>query len=129
MESNCPTDKVTDTNQSVIEYNNSIIPKDGTITTPNPTSTIPTQNDIIDEVESVLDTDDGTTTSEAINEGGSNCPTDKVTDTLSRYESTILLGKYKNDTTQITPSIPTQNDIIDEMEAYLMQLEDEIYNT
>ena len=81
------------------------------------------------EVESVLDTDDGTTTSEAINEGGSNCPTDKVTDTLSRYESTILLGKYKNDTTQITPSIPTQNDIIDEMEAYLMQLEDEIYNT
>lgn len=80
------------------------------------------------EVESVLDTDDGTTTSEAINEGGSNCPTDKVTDTLSRYESTILLGKYKNDTTQITPSIPTQNDIIDNMQAYLMQLENEINN-
>ena len=80
------------------------------------------------EVESVLDTDDGTTTSEAINEGGSNCPQDKVTDTLSRYESTILLGKYKNDTTQITPSIPTQNDIIDNMQAYLMQLENEINN-
>lgn len=55
-------------------------------------------------------------------------PTDKVTDTLSRYESTILLGKYKNDTTQITPSIPTQNDIIDNMQAYLMQLENEINN-
>lgn len=83
---------------------------------------------VANEVESVLDTDDGTTTSEAINEGGSNCPTDKVTDTLSRYESTILLGKYKNDTTQITPSIPTQNDIIDNMQAYLMQLENEINN-
>ena len=82
------------------------------------------------EVESVLDTDDGTTTSEAINNvSGSYCPTDRVTDTLSRYESTILLGKYKNDTTQITPSIPTQNDIIDNMQAYLMQLEDEINNT
>lgn len=81
------------------------------------------------EVESVLDTDDGTTTSEAINEGGSNCPTDKVTDSLSRYESTILLGKYKNDTTQITPSIPTQNDIIDNMQAYLMELENEINET
>ena len=80
------------------------------------------------EVESVLDTDDGTTTSEAINEGGSNCPTDKVTDTLSSYKTTILLGKYKNDTTQITPSIPTQNDIIDNMQAYLMQLENEINN-
>ena len=52
--SNCPTDKVTDTNQYDIEYNNSIIPKDGTITTPNPTSTIPTQNDIIDEMEAYL---------------------------------------------------------------------------
>lgn len=38
------------------------------------------------------------------NEGGSNCHTDKVTDTLSRCESTILLDNYKNDYTQITPS-------------------------
>ena len=66
------------------------------------------------------------------NESGSNCPTDKVTDTnnLSSYKTTIL---YKNGTIE-TPTnqpsqIPTQNDIIDEMEAYLMQLEDEINNT
>lgn len=63
------------------------------------------------------------------NEGGSNCPQDKVTDTLSSYKTTILLdnGTIRTPTNQ--PSIPTQNDIIDEMEAYLMQLEEEINNT
>lgn len=70
----------------------------------------------------------GTITSEAINEGGSNCPQDKVTDTEHTVviKTTILLCNAKNDTTQITP---TQNDIIDEMEAYLMELENEINNT
>ena len=73
--------------------------------------------------------------SEAINEGGSNCPTDKVTDTLSSYRTTIL---YKNGTIT-TPTnqpsklhqdsnVPTQSDIIDNMQAYLMQLENEINN-
>ena len=49
--------------------------------------------------------DDGTTTSEAINEGGSNCPQDKVEsvtqtddDTLSSYKTTILLGNAKIET-------------------------------
>lgn len=64
------------------------------------------------------------------NEGGSNCPTDRVTDTLSRYESTILLAKCTIETPANQPSnLPTQNDIVDEMEAYLMQLEEEINNT
>lgn len=62
--------------------------------------------------------------------GGSNCPQDKVTDTLSSYKTTILLGNAKIETLTNQPSnTPTQNDIIDEMEAYLMQLEDEINNT
>ncbi|WP_449024071.1 hypothetical protein [Prevotella pallens] len=41
----------------------------------------------------------------------------------------IIYSNYKNDTTQITPSIPTQNDIIDNMQAYLMELENEINET
>ena len=56
--------------------------------------------------------------------GGSNCPTDKVEsvtqtddDSLSRYESTILLDKCTNN---YTSTIPTQNDIIDEMEGNTM---------
>lgn len=79
---------------------------------------------------------EGNEVSGTINEGGSNCPQDKVTDTLSSYKTTIL---FKNETIRTLtdqPSklhqdcnVPTQNDIIDEMEAYLMQLEEEINNT
>ena len=58
------------------------------------------------------------------NEGGSN--SQKVTDTLSRISSTIL---FKNETIGTPNTTPTQKDIIDEMEVYLMQLEDEINNT
>lgn len=60
-------------------------------------------------------------------EGGSN--SQKVTDTLSSYRTTILLDNAKSKDTFNQTSIPTQNDIIDEMEAYLMQLEEEINNT
>lgn len=68
--------------------------------------------------------------SEANEEGGSNCPTDKVTDYISSYKTTILLANETIETLTNQPSsTPTQNDIIDEMEAYLMQLEDEINNT
>ena len=82
------------------------------------------------EVESVLDTDDGT-----INEGGSNCPQDKVTDTISSYKTTILFKNETIGTPTNQPSklhqdcnVPTQNNIIDDMQAYLMKLENEINN-
>lgn len=52
--SNCPTDKVTDTNQYDIEYNNSIIYKDETIRTPTNQPSIPTQNNIIDDMQAYL---------------------------------------------------------------------------
>lgn len=67
--------------------------------------------------------------SEAINEGGSNCPQDKVTDTNTsdiEYNNSII---YSNGTIETLTNQPTQNDIIDEMEVYLMQLEEEINNT
>lgn len=61
---------------------------------------------------------------------GGESNSQKVTDTLSSYKTTIL---YKNGTittlTNQPSNTPTQSDIIDEMEAYLMQLEDEINNT
>lgn len=83
--------------------------------------------------------------SETTNEGGSNCPTDKVTDTDTsniEYNNSII---YSNETITTPtsfnqdlnsqPSIPTHRsikegtyDIIDEMEAYLMELENEINN-
>ena len=61
--------------------------------------------------------------------GGSNSK--KVTDTehLSSYKTTILFKNGTITTPNTTSQIPTQNDIIDEMEAYLMQLEGEINNT
>lgn len=68
--------------------------------------------------------------------GGSN--SQKVTDTeyLSSSKTTILYsnGTLRTLTNQSSKlhqdcNVPTQNDIIDEMEAYLMQLEEEINNT
>ena len=68
--------------------------------------------------------------------GGSN--SQKVTDTeyLSSIKTTILYsnGTLRTLTNQSSKlhqdcNVPTQNDIIDEMEAYLMQLEEEINNT
>lgn len=56
-----------------------------------------------------------------VSEGGSNCPQDRVTDTLSSYKTTILLEDAKLET-------PTQNDIMDDMQTYLMELENEINN-
>lgn len=71
-----------------------------------------------------------TGTSEAINEGGSNCPTDKVTDNTNIvYNNTIIPSNEKITTPNTTSQIPTQNDIIDEMETYLMELENEINST
>ena len=65
---------------------------------------------------------------ETINESGSYCPQDRVTDTNNNriYNNSIILLDCTNDYTQ---TIPTQNDLIDEMEAYLMELENEINNT
>ena len=92
--------KVTDTLSS---YKTTILFKNGTITTP-------------------------TNQPSKLHQGGSN--SQKVTDTLSSYKTTIL---FKNGTittlTNQPSNTPTQSDIIDEMEAYLMQLEDEINNT
>ena len=62
--------------------------------------------------------------------GGSN--SQKVTDTeyLSSYKTTILYSNGTIRTPTNQPSnTPTQKDIIDEMEVYLMQLEEEINNT
>lgn len=59
--------------------------------------------------------------------GGSN--SQKVTDTLSSYETTILYSNAKITTPTNQPSdTPTQNNIIDDMQAYLMELENEINN-
>ncbi|WP_455060707.1 hypothetical protein [Prevotella pallens] len=60
---------------------------------------------------------------------GGESNSQKVTDTLSSYKTTIL---YKNGTittpTNQPSDTPTQNDIIDNMQAYLMELENEINN-
>ena len=70
--------------------------------------------------------------------GGSNCPQDKVEsvsrtddDTITNidYRESIIPKECTNNYTSNQPSMPTQSDIIDEMEAYLMQLEEEINNT
>lgn len=60
---------------------------------------------------------------------GSN--SQKVTDTTNNidYRKSIIPKDYKITTPNTTSTIPTQNDIIDEMEAYLMKLENEINNT
>ncbi|WP_045166500.1 hypothetical protein [Prevotella intermedia] len=61
--------------------------------------------------------------------GGSN--SQKVTDTeyLSSYKTTILYSNGTIRTPTNQPSnTPTQNDIIDEMEAYLLELENETIN-
>ena len=102
--SNCPQDKVTDT-ISIIDNRESIIYKDGTIGT-------------LTNQPSKLHQD-------------SNCPQDKVTDTTNPidYRKSIIPKDYKITTPNTTSTIPTQSDIIDEMEAYLMQLEEEINNT
>lgn len=61
--------------------------------------------------------------------GKSNCPQDKVTDTLSSYETTILLGNAKIETLTNQPSnTPTQKDIISDFEEELARLENEINN-
>lgn len=68
--------------------------------------------------------------SETVNNvSGSNCPTDKVTDSLSSYKTTILFknGTIRTPTNQ--PSTPTQCDIIDDMQAYLLELENELNET
>ena len=62
-------------------------------------------------------------------EGGSNCPTDKVTDTKTSnivYNNTIIYKDCTNDTTQI---VPTQNDIISDFEEELARLEAELNET
>lgn len=76
----------------------------------------------------------GTNVQSKNEEGGSN--SQKVTDTeyLSSYRTTILSKNGTNDTTQITPTnqpsnTPTQSDIIDNMQAYLMELENELNET
>jgi len=72
-------------------------------------------------------------TCETINNvSGSNCPQDKVTDTITiidNRESIIYKDGTIGTLTNQPSNTPTQSDIIDEMEAYLMQLEDEIKNT
>lgn len=62
-----------------------------------------------------------------VSEGGSNCPQDRVTDTntVIEYNNSIIYSNAKIE----TPSIPTQNDIIDDMQAYLLELENEINET
>lgn len=55
--------------------------------------------------------------------------TDDDTNNLSSYKTTILYGNCTNKDTLNQPStIPTQAEIIDEMEAYLLELEQEINN-
>lgn len=65
--------------------------------------------------------------SETTSEGGSNCPTDKVTDTLSSIETTILYKNAKHKDTFNQTSIPTQNDIISDFEEELARLEADSY--
>ena len=76
------------------------------------------------EVESVLDTDDGTINNRTHEH------TKVVCNSINNNSIIYKDGTIETPTNTNQPSnTPTQKDIIDEMEAYLMQLEDEINNT
>ena len=59
--SNCPQDKVTDTNTSDIEYNNPIIYKDCTIRTPTNRTSIPTHRSIKEGTYDIISDFEGNT--------------------------------------------------------------------